>query len=138
MEILTLNRRIFTNKSTIGDIFLRGDWFCNSLEDTCRSVKIKNETCIPDGRYEVVLVNSPRYKRVMPRLLNVPGYEGVLIHWGNQPSDTDGCVLVGLLDPEHKDWISQSRKTFDQLFEKLMNIHDEHIWMTITGGIKNV
>ena len=106
----------------------------HTLEDTCRNHKVLHETAIPPGRYEVVLTNSPKYKRVMPRLLNVPNYEGILIHWGNESGHTDGCILVGEYNPEKPDWISSSRRTFDKLFESLVNVKEENIWINITGG----
>lgn len=138
MDILTLNRKIFTDKSTVGDLYFRGNLFSQTLEDSCRRSKIPGETAIPPGRYEVVLTNSPRFKRIMPRLLNVPGYEGVLIHWGNDARQTEGCLLIGSYNPENPDWVSSSRKTFDRLYETLANIHDETIWLTITGGFPHV
>lgn len=133
MDVLTLNRKIFTDRSTIGDLHLNGDFFCHVLEDTCRQKKIQNLTAIPSGRYQVALIPSPRFGRVMPRLLNVSNYQGILIHWGNSGADTGGCLLVGVYDPAKPDWISSSRKTFDSLFDELNEVKGD-IWMTITGG----
>lgn len=137
MDILSLNRRIFTDKSTIGDLYYRGDPFSNTLEDTCRRVKISGQAAIPAGRYKIELVTSPKYQRVMPRLLNVPDYEGVLIHWGNSNLDTEGCILTGVYDPTKPDWVSSSRKNFDELFLRLKE-EKEPIYINITGGLNRV
>jgi hypothetical protein len=75
--------------------------------------------CIPAGTYKVVIVPSPRFGRDMPRLLDVPGWPNndVLIHWGNYPDDTEGCILVGLT--EEPDFVGSSREAFAQLYPKL-------------------
>lgn len=135
MEILTLNRRIFTDKSTIGDLYYRGDFFSNCLEDTCRRVKIPKITAIPSGRYQVTIEPSVRYGRMMPRLKHVPNYAGILIHWGNRPEDSDGCLLVGKYNEKIPDFVSSSRVTFDELFKRLTE-EKEDLYITITGGFK--
>ena len=65
------------------------------MEDTVREKKIAGKTAIPEGTYEVIVNRSPKFKRDLPRLLNVPNFEGILIHRGNTPNDTSGCILVG-------------------------------------------
>lgn len=135
MDILTLTRRIYTDKSTIGELYFDGAFECWTLEDPVRRTKVYGETAIPPGRYRVTIEPSVRYKRLMPRLKDVPGYSGVLIHWGNFPSDTLGCILVGRWDPHSaSDFISNSRKAFDQLFAKLDARKNEEMWITIHGG----
>ena len=91
---------------TIGKLYIDGTYFCDTLEDTDRlnkgmsageiaAKKIPNQTAIPEGTYKVIVNVSPKFKRLLPRLVNVPGYEGVLIHRGNTAADTAGCILVG-------------------------------------------
>jgi hypothetical protein len=82
---------------TIGKMYIDGKYFCDTLEDTVRplGVKIAGKTAIPAGTYKVILAMSPRFKRILPRLLNVLGFDGVLIHRGNTDEDTAGCILVG-------------------------------------------
>lgn len=94
MELLL--KRIFKGpKYTIGKLYVDGKYFCNTLEDAVRKDKIPNETAIPYGTYKVIVNMSPKFKRLLPRLLDVPGFDGILIHRGNTPSDTSGCILVG-------------------------------------------
>jgi hypothetical protein len=135
MDLIQVHRRIYTDKSTIGDLYFDGAFECSTLEDPVRQTKLHGETAIPAGRYRLTIEPSPRYKRLMPRLNDVPGYSGVLIHWGNFPSDTQGCLLVGRYDPHSApDFISSSRKAFDQLFAKLDARKNEEMWISIHGG----
>lgn len=104
MEI-KLNR-ICKSNYTIGKLSINDKYFCDTLEDINRDInkngkfdgiesKIYGETCIPFGKYQVILAMSPKFGRELPRLLNVPGFEGILIHRGNTTKDTLGCILVG-------------------------------------------
>lgn len=93
--LLTLKRRPSHLGATIGELFIDGVIECWTLEDEIRQEKIPGKTCIPPGRYRVVLTKSPRFKKVLPELLKVPGYTGVRIHAGNRHEHTEGCILVG-------------------------------------------
>jgi hypothetical protein len=103
--------------SIIGELTIDGLWECYTLEDLERDVKIKGETAIPKGTYKVIINQSNRFKRLLPLLLDVPGFEGVRIHSGNTNHDTEGCILVGRTRSD--DFIGQSRKAFDSLFKKM-------------------
>lgn len=82
---------------TIGKLYIDGHYLCDTLEDTVRNgVKIAGKTAIPAGTYKVKKTMSPRFKKVLPEILNVPGFTGVRIHAGNTATDTDGCLLLGL------------------------------------------
>ena len=111
-----------TKNSVIGELTVDGVWECYTLEDVERDVKIKNATAIPRGTYKVIINQSNRFKRLLPLLLNVPGFEGVRIHSGNTNHDTEGCILVGRT--RSNDFIGQSRKAFDKLFEKMKKAKD--------------
>jgi len=108
--------------SVIGELTVDGVWECYTLEDIERDIKIKSETAIPKGTYKVIINQSNRFKRLLPLLLDVPGFEGVRIHSGNTNHDTEGCILVGRT--RSKDFIGQSRKAFDKLFEKMKKAKD--------------
>lgn len=96
---IELNRLFIKPTYTIGKLYVAGQYFCDTLEDKVRNLsrekKVPGQTAIPSGEYEVIVNVSPRFKRKLPRLLNVPGFEGILIHRGNSPEDTAGCILVG-------------------------------------------
>jgi hypothetical protein len=117
---LQLERLQLDPEVTIGSLSVDGAWECWTLEDTVRAagVKIYGKTAIPAGRYQIVVTHSPRFKRELPLLVNVPGFEGVRIHPGNTAADTEGCILVG--QDRHSKSIGRSRVAFDQLFAKIV------------------
>ena len=113
-------KRIFKGPDyTIGRLSIDGKYFCDTLEDTVRApgVKIPGKTAIPAGKYKIKLTESLRFKKLMPRLENVPGFTGVLIHSGNTAEDTRGCILVGRNRVKGK--VLDSRETFARLFKLL-------------------
>ena len=134
--LLTLHRTKFGPNSTLGNLFVNApdrQYVFYALEDAVREIpgvpvsewKIKGRTAIPGGSYDLVITYSNRFKRLMPLLVDVPGFEGVRIHAGNTHEDTEGCVLLGnhyfmgpLPDP--RDFIIQeSRAAFDAFFPLL-------------------
>ena len=90
---LRVVRDAFYEDTTMGKMFINGVFFGFTLEDKVRPKKIKGETAIDSGEYEVVLSMSPRFKRIMPEILNVPNFVGVRIHGGNTHKDTEGCIF---------------------------------------------
>lgn len=103
---LLLERKYLKEDYCIGRLSINGTFFCNTLEDKVRDInkngtfdcgefKISGHTAIPYGEYEVVVNYSPKFKRELPRLLDVPHFEGILIHRGNTNKDSSGCILVG-------------------------------------------
>lgn len=93
---LALVRTEATADRTMGVLLANGEHFCHVLEDTLRprGVKVAGVTAIPAGLYRVTLEQSPKFKRIMPTILAVPNFEGVRMHGGNRPEDTEGCPLV--------------------------------------------
>lgn len=116
---LTLYRKTLTSKSTIGELYVNGAFFCFTLEDTVRpeGVKVYAETAIPAGAYSIALTYSNRFKVIMPLVVNVPMFEGVRIHPGNSAINTAGCILVG--KTKGNDWIGESRAAYQDLFRLL-------------------
>ncbi len=141
---LKLERNTFTDKSTIGTLFINGKAECFVLEDKDRGLndsmsldninklKVYGETAIPYGRYEIIITMSNRFKKMLPILLNVKGYEGIRIHTGNTAIDTHGCLLPAR--KKANDSVSESTLAFNQLFDKLKKAKEakEKIFITIT------
>lgn len=114
MELLL--KRIARNpKYTIGKLYVDGVYFADTLEDTDRDIKIKGETCIPEGTYKIAWTLSKRFGKPMPLLLDVPNFAGIRIHSGNTPEDTEGCILIG--KNTIKGQITQSREYTKRLYE---------------------
>lgn len=151
---LKIERKIKKDTYVIGNMYVNGEWFCNTLEDQDRGlrqdmsieqikqIKVYGETAIPTGRYIIRMdIVSPKYNGVkwyrdnfqgrMPRFESVKGYTGVLIHPGNSVLDTNGCVLLGLNKQKGK--VLDSRATFSKFWKKLEEARKrgETIYLTI-------
>ena len=149
MELL-LERIARRDTYTIGHLSIDGKRFCDTCEDTDRGLrqdlplsvnqakKRRGITAIPVGRYRVTLeVKSPKYskkkqydfcKGFVPRLINVPAFEGILIHIGNTAADSEGCILVGR--NTKVGMVLESTKTFKALYEVLRKATDP-IYITV-------
>ena len=126
---LTLNRKKYTTKSTIGDLLVNGKKLCDVLEDVVRDKnkdgdlddageeKVFGKTAIPSGKYEIIISFSNRFQKQMPLLLNVKGFEGIRMHSGNQAEDTEGCLILGSANAV--DWVSNSKIAYDALMKEL-------------------
>ena len=121
---LLLDRKEYADEATLGDLYVDGVWECVSLEDelAINGVKDPGNTCIPDGTYEVLITWSPKFKRRLPLLIEVPGFDGIRIHPGNTVEDTLGCILVGekLIQVSGVPFLTHSKAAFDRLYEKLL------------------
>lgn len=131
---LRLERTWCTDKCTIGTLFVDGGFECYSLEDVERKVKVFGETAIPLGAYNLVVMPSHRFKRDLPLLENVPGFEGIRIHPGNTAADTDGCILVGRT--KGTNFVGESKAAFNQLFGKIKEALDsgDTVTMEVVDG----
>ena len=153
MKIL-VERKWKKEEYTIGKLYLDGTFFCNTLEDKDRGLtsdmpleeirkkKKAGITAIPLGTYNVRMdITSPKYSNKewyvknchgakMPRLENVPGYEGVLIHTGNKASETEGCLLVGKNDV--KGMVTKSKECFLPLYNKMYAAYSKREKIVIT------
>lgn len=100
---LTLKRIALKETYCIGKLYINDVYFCDTIEDTVRDnnkdgeneLKIFGKTAIPYGTYQIIMNKSPKFQRVLPRLMNVKGFDGVLIHKGNTEIDSSGCIIVG-------------------------------------------
>ena len=147
---IKLIREVFTEKSTIGSVYINDVFECYCLEDTDRGLtdsmtleeinKIKQYgiTAIPYGTYVIKRTKSERFSLkaghtvVMPLLLNTKGYSGVRIHVGNYPKDTLGCLLMGR--KKGVDCVIESTKATQQLEKKIegAELNGEVITIEIT------
>lgn len=126
---LLLERKWRKEDYTIGKLYVNGKCLCNTLEDAVRTEKVFGKTAIPKGTYRVLMnTQSPKfegrawskpYGGIVPRLRNVPDFQGVLIHVGNTAADTDGCILVG--DNTEKGKLTNSTGRYYQLMGLLLN-----------------
>lgn len=140
---LTIKRTITRNNYTLGKLYIDGVYFCDTLEDRDRgltqnmsveqikSIKVPGETAIPKGTYKVTLdVVSPKFSKYpfymqtcggkLPRLIDVKGYDGVLIHVADGPkrdSLVQGCIGIGNLSAE--EYLMNGKKVFIELYNKL-------------------
>ena len=114
---LKLIRKREINNATIGELFINDVKFCDTLEDKIREKKIKHETCIDAGTYQVIINYSMRFKRKIPLLINVPKFEGIRIHAGNTIANTSGCILLGIND--FGDRLINSKIMFEKFFNLL-------------------
>jgi hypothetical protein len=151
MKIL-IDRKWKKDTYTIGRLYVNGVLFCNTLEDkdrglnqtdsltSIKSKKVYGETAIPIGTYKVSLdIKSPKYSQInwykdlckgyMPRILNVPGWEGILIHPLTDASQTLGCIGVGLNTQVGK--LTKSKETFAKLYKQMKAAHDKKEEITI-------
>lgn len=149
---LTVERKWPKETYTIGRLYVDGELFCNTLEDrdrglrqgdTIASIKVRKvygETAIPKGTYRVAMNTvSPKYAAVdwyknlcggkMPRIVNVPGFDGILIHPGNTALDTYGCILVGKNTKVGQ--LTESKATFKELYKRMKAAHDRGETITI-------
>lgn len=148
---LYLHRTLLRPDYTVGKLYVDGAFFCDTLEDKDRNLysgdknltkerKVMYRTAIPYGRYRIDMHTvSPKFSRKkqyksiggrLPRLLDVPLFEGVLIHIGNSAKDTAGCILVGkCLDPGY---LVNSTETFFRLYEILQNAARQNERITVT------
>ena len=149
-----LLKRIYTcSEYTIGNLYIDGQYFCDTLEDRDRGLdnsmslteilnkKVKHETAIPTGTYDILMnVVSPKYsnsayyllicKGKVPRLDNIKGYSGVLIHTGNTAADSSGCIIVGYNKVKGK--VINSKVAFEKLYNILKVAANKGEKITIT------
>jgi len=143
--LLRLTRDHLTSDSTEGILSVEGeDFTCFTLELPVKDGK--PGSAIPPGTYPIVLAGSPkflkstdlwvqRFAATIPHLINIPNRSEILIHWGNSPHDTEGCILVG--QDRGEDFVGSSRKAFEALHLLMLAARrdGESIIIDVQGGI---
>lgn len=154
-------KRIYTCSTyTIGHLYVDGEYVCDTVEDTdrglhqgmsddeIRKIKVYRQTAIPTGTYRVTMnVQSPKFaqmkyyydfcKGYMPRLLNVPGFDGILIHKGVSANSSAGCIIVGYNTIKGR--VTDSQKAWEKLMKKYLTpakMLEKEITITITSNYK--
>jgi hypothetical protein len=151
---LKLDRKWKKEDYTVGRLYIDDEFFCNTMEDTdrgldqdmqdfmIRSKKIPSRTAVPTGRYKVLMNTvSPKFSQKsfymqvcngkLPRLKDVKGFEGILIHCGNTHQHSGGCILVGKNTIKGK--LTDSQETFKSLYAQMKAAYDagQEIFITI-------
>lgn len=135
---IELRRTTLSPDFTAGALYIDGAYLCDTLEDPVRNLalepKVPGDTAIPAGTYPVVVNLSPKFRRQLPRLLNVPHFSGILIHRGNTTADTAGCILVGTADPADPNRLlpGSSTPAERRLVATLLAAQQQHQPITIT------
>lgn len=140
MKILVQRYPSFDN-ATVGGLFVNGSLEMYTLEDQVREIpgvpvsqwKIPGETAIPQGTYNLVIDYSNRFKRLMPHILDVPGFDGIRLHIGNSAASTEGCILLGMTKTNSS--VGQSKMAFNVFFPMLQSALNDG--ETVTIEIKN-
>lgn len=150
MEIAIV-RTSDNKESTLGELYIDGDLFCATLEDTYREIKVDGETRIPAGRYAIGLRHgSPKGKHYLKRygtpgmiwLQDVPGFKYIYIHIGNSAKDTRGCILVGFQAATYynvgapKQKVLNSTECYLSIHEKISAalLDKEEVFLTIVDN----
>lgn len=133
---IQIKRQPSVQDTTVGTLYIDGTEVCYTIEDVVRDKKIYGKTAIPAGTYQVVITWSPHFKKLLPLLIAVPGYEGVRIHPGNKASDTEGCILPVSSISEDKQFGYDSRKAFNAVFFAIKKALDagERVELEITNN----
>lgn len=144
---LTLKRKFLGGNYTVGNLFIDGKFFCNTMEDKvrelpascpytskglpCRCIeKTYGQTAIPAGEYRVTMEYSPKFRRKLPYLHGVPHFLGILVHPGTTQEDSAGCILVGNNSVKGK--LTESRATSDRL--NMLLSKEKDITIRIANG----
>lgn len=139
--LITIDRAWKRDGYTISRLYVNGELLCNALEDTDRGLrqdmtaeeikkrKVYGATAIPSGSYECVYTYSNRFKKNLPLLKDVPGFDGIRIHSGNTAKDTEGCILPGR--NTQKGMVTDSRVWTDKIVSLMKGAWDRKENVTV-------
>jgi len=128
---LLIIRNTFSEVSTIGKLFLDGEWLCDTLENPWLNNQ-RNISCIPEGQYKVRLRTAREsatrdYMHLLVK--DVPNRDYILFHIGNSAKDTRGCILVGI--GTEQDFVKNSRLAMELLMKEILNLGGTNINLII-------
>lgn len=133
-----IKRLVFSEKSTISELWVNGIFFCHILEDKDRglhqwmieaeiaAIKVPRQTAIPRGFYHCKMTLSPRFGKMMPEVLDVKCFSGVRMHAGNDADNTEGCPLFGDYSPKKPDWVSNSTARKNEFYSLIDAVGGEY------------
>lgn len=127
MALIKVERFLHHPDCEISRVYVEGEFVCFSIEDAYRTTKIEGETCIPYGTYPLGTRFSPHFSKTynhdMIWVQSVPGFEFILIHWGNTISDTEGCLIIGdkIGIINQKDAVLNSKVTYLKFYNRVIN-----------------
>lgn len=126
---------------TQGRVYLDNVFFCHSCEDEDRFLersledvserKIYGRTAVPRGKYRLITSMSHRFGKVLPEVLDTPGFSGIRMHGGNRAEDSLGCILVGRV--RTSSGIAQCADTVQRIIQQIEDAADLGIetWLEI-------
>ena len=128
---LLIIRETFTEVSTIGNLYLNGEWLCDTLENPYINNQ-RSVSCIPEGQYKVRLRTAKEsatrdYLHLLVQ--DVPNRDYILFHIGNSAKDTSGCVLVGI--GTEQDLVKNSRLAMELLMKEIVSLGGTNINLII-------
>lgn len=142
MELI-LERKVKNATSTEGNLYIDGKWFCHTIEDVVRakpgewkkSVKVYAKTAIPYGIYRVLVTYSPKFKRMLTAILDVPDFTGIRIHSGTSENSSAGCVIVSYINDDGdgtKNRVVKDNKAMDDLCKIVQEAQKtQKVWIDI-------
>lgn len=140
---LFLERKFLNENSTEGNLYVDGKWFCHTIEDKVRAkpgewkkeVKVYAKTAIPYGRYQVLVTYSPKFKRMLTAVLNVPDFVGIRIHNGSSELSSAGCIIVADKADDgdgNKNRVVNDKAAMNRLCDLVQKTQQkEKVWITI-------
>lgn len=129
MNNIIVQRRWETSQSITGQLSW-GSFNCYTLEPARTNPVNAGHPAIIAGTFDVEILYSKKFKRLMPHVMNVPGRDAIEIHWGNRPADTEGCTVLGTA--VSIDWVSHSQVAFDAFFNLLQDWFNDNVGQKLT------
>ena len=142
MELI-LERKYLNADSTEGNLYVNGKWFCHVVEDVVRAkpgqwkkeLKVYAKTAIPYGRYRVLVTYSPKFKRLLTAILDVPDFTGIRIHSGTSHKSSAGCPIISKIADDGdgtRNRLVKDDRAMNELCEMVLKAQKkEKVWIEI-------